>query len=68
MIRAFQVLGTSGVGDPSKSSMPIGEVLIFTAIGLPIGIIGLVVAVFAWNKTKSLRPDQNPSPPDHAAP
>ena len=68
MTQAFQTLGSSGVGDPSKLSMPVGEVLIPTAIGLLIGFIGFVVAVVAWMKSKNLRHDQESSPPDHAAP
>ncbi len=38
MIRAFSTLGTSGIGDPSKLSTAIGEVLIATASGLLIAI------------------------------
>jgi biopolymer transport protein ExbB len=35
---AFETLGTSGVGDPSKLSGAIGEVLVATASGLFIAI------------------------------
>lgn len=38
MITAFSVLGTSGIGDPSKLSAAIGEVLTATAAGLFIAI------------------------------
>jgi biopolymer transport protein ExbB len=38
MISAFATLGTSGIGDPSKLSAAIGEVLIATASGLLIAI------------------------------
>ena len=38
MIRAFQHLGTSGIGDPSGLSAAIGEVLVATASGLFIAI------------------------------
>ena len=38
MISAFATLGTSGIGDPSKLSGAIGEVLIATASGLLIAI------------------------------
>lgn len=38
MITAFSVLGTSGIGDPSKLSAAIGEVLTATASGLFIAI------------------------------
>lgn len=49
MMHAFSTLGTSGVGDPSKLSGAIGEVLISTALGFFGGMIGSVilgVAVF----------------------
>ncbi len=38
MIRAFSVLGNSGIGDPSQLSSAIGEVLVATASGLFIAI------------------------------
>ena len=38
MIRAFETLGTSGIGDPSSLAGAIGEVLIATASGLFIAI------------------------------
>ena len=38
MITAFDTLGTSGIGDPSKLSAAIGEVLVATASGLLIAI------------------------------
>ena len=38
MIRAFATLGESGIGDPSKLSSAIGEVLVATASGLFIAI------------------------------
>jgi biopolymer transport protein ExbB len=38
MMSAFATLGTSGVGDPSKLSAAIGEVLIATASGLFIAV------------------------------
>ena len=38
MIRAFSVLGSQGIGDPSKLSEAIGEVLVATASGLMIAI------------------------------
>ncbi len=38
MMNAFETLGTSGVGDPSKLSGAIGEVLVATASGLFIAI------------------------------
>lgn len=38
MIKAFATLGSSGIGDPSKLSAAIGEVLVATAAGLLIAI------------------------------
>ncbi len=38
MIKAFSTLGASGIGDPSKLSEAIGEVLVATASGLLIAI------------------------------
>lgn len=38
MIKAFATLGSSGIGDPSKLSAAIGEVLVATASGLFIAI------------------------------
>jgi biopolymer transport protein ExbB len=38
MIRAFETLGSSGIGDPSSLSAAIGEVLVATASGLFIAI------------------------------
>ena len=38
MIKAFRTLGTEGIGDPSKLSKAIGEVLVATASGLFIAI------------------------------
>jgi hypothetical protein len=49
MTHAFSTLSTDGVGDPSKLSAAIGEVLISTALGFWGGMIGFVclgVAVF----------------------
>ena len=49
MMNAFDALGTSGVGDPTKLSGAIGEVLIYTMTGFLVGFIGCIllgVAVF----------------------
>jgi hypothetical protein len=43
MMRAFSTLGANGVGDPSKLSAAIGEVLISTALGFFGGMIGSVI-------------------------
>jgi biopolymer transport protein ExbB len=42
MIKAFATLGSSGIGDPSKLAMAIGEVLICTASGLIVAIPAFV--------------------------
>ena len=41
MNRAFEALGTSGVGDPGKVSAAIGEVLTATFVGLIVNNIGV---------------------------
>ncbi|MCX6855376.1 MAG: MotA/TolQ/ExbB proton channel family protein [Verrucomicrobia bacterium] len=43
MMHDFSMLGTNGVGDPSKLSGAIGEVLISTALGFFGGMIGSVI-------------------------
>jgi hypothetical protein len=44
MMGAFDTLGTTpGVGDPARLSESIGHVLVSTAIGLVVGIIGLIL-------------------------
>ena len=48
MKRAFDILGSSGVGDPSTLSASVGETLVFTAAGLllfPVGAIILTVSL-----------------------
>ena len=53
MIGAFQTLGTSGIGDPSKLSGAIGEVLIATASGLLIAIPAFFS--FYWLRNRSAK-------------
>ena len=43
MIKAFDNLGTSGTGDPATLSAGIGEVLISTAAGLAVSLVGAVL-------------------------
>ncbi|MES2594161.1 MAG: MotA/TolQ/ExbB proton channel family protein [Verrucomicrobiota bacterium] len=43
MMKAFSTLGADGVGDPAQLSGAIGEVLISTAIGFAVGLIGFVL-------------------------
>ncbi len=50
MIRAFSVLGSSGIGDPSKLSEAIGEVLVATASGLFIAIPAFGAYYFLRNR------------------
>jgi hypothetical protein len=47
MMGAFNAIGSSGagIGDPSMLSSSIGHVLISTAIGFIVGIIGLVLLI-----------------------
>ena len=53
MISAFATLGTSGIGDPSKLSAAIGEVLIATASGLLIAIPAFFS--FYWLRNRSAK-------------
>ena len=51
MMHAFETLGASGMADPQRLSANIGEVLISTAIGFGVGLIGLAllcVALFVY--------------------
>lgn len=50
MMSAFETLGTSGVGDPSKLSAAIGEVLIATASGLFIAVPAFMFFYFLRNR------------------
>ncbi|HEX5176057.1 MAG TPA: MotA/TolQ/ExbB proton channel family protein [Chthoniobacteraceae bacterium] len=50
MIRAFATLGASGIGDPSKLSAAIGEVLTATASGLFIAIPAFTAFYFLRNR------------------
>lgn len=59
MMRAFEVLGKSGVADPNALSANIGGVLVFTAIGwllFPVGVIVLVLSLIFY-------PRRSDSPP-----
>lgn len=53
MMRAFATLGTSGVGDPSKLSAAIGEVLIATASGLFIAVPAFMMFYFLRNRLQA---------------
>lgn len=50
MIRAFAVLGSAGIGDPSSLSAAIGEVLVATASGLFIAIPAF--GAFYWLRNR----------------
>jgi biopolymer transport protein ExbB len=53
MIRAFDTLGSSGIGDPSSLSSAIGEVLTATASGLMIAIPAFGAFYFLRNRASS---------------
>lgn len=57
MMSAFETLGTSGVGDPSKLAGAIGEVLVATASGLFIAIPAFVFYYFLRNRVTKLMHD-----------
>lgn len=50
MMRAFATLGASGVGDPSRLSGAIGEVLIATATGLAVAVPAFMIFYFLRNR------------------
>ncbi len=50
MIKAFQTLGTGGIGDPSLLAAAIGEVLIATATGLVVAIPAFFLYYFFRNR------------------
>ena len=50
MIKAFNTLGSSGIGDPSKLAGAIGEVLVATASGLFIAVPAFMMFYFLRNK------------------
>ncbi|MDR2863105.1 MAG: MotA/TolQ/ExbB proton channel family protein [Puniceicoccales bacterium] len=50
MMSAFATLGSSGVGDPSKLSAAIGEVLVATAMGLLLAIPAFVLYYVLRNR------------------
>ncbi len=50
MIRAFATLGSAGIGDPTKLSSAIGEVLVATASGLIIAIPAFMAFYFLKNR------------------
>lgn len=53
MIKAFKVLGSSGIGDPSQLSAAIGEVLVATAAGLFIAIPAFFFFYMLRNRLQS---------------
>lgn len=54
MIKAFQTLGTGGIGDPSLLAAAIGEVLIATATGLLVAIPAFFLYYFFKNRLQSV--------------
>ncbi|MBX7207988.1 MAG: MotA/TolQ/ExbB proton channel family protein [Verrucomicrobiaceae bacterium] len=63
MLHAFHTLGSSGHGDPSRLSMAIGGVLFATFGGVLVGFIGLVVAIVARWRVRSLVSPPSPDAP-----
>jgi biopolymer transport protein ExbB len=51
MISAFETLGTSGIGDPSKLASAIGEVLVATFSGLLIAVPAFGLYYFLRNRS-----------------
>ena len=59
MIKAFQSLGASGIGDPSGLSAAIGEVLVATASGLFVAIPAFGMFYFVKARATSMIHDVN---------
>jgi len=62
MSKAFETLGSSGIGDPHALGEKIGEALIAATVGLgllPVGILVLVVSLL------KLRKDQRQAAASH---
>ena len=57
MIKAFAVLGSQGIGDPSSLSAAIGEVLVATAAGLFIAIPAFTSYYFLRNRAAKVLHD-----------
>lgn len=53
MIRAFNTLGSDGIGDPGKLAGAIGEVLIATASGLFVAIPAFIAFYYLRNRSAS---------------
>ncbi len=54
MIKAFQTLGSGGIGDPSKLAAAIGEVLVATATGLMVAIPAFFLYYFFRNRLQQV--------------
>ncbi len=54
MIKAFQTIGTGGIGDPSKLAANIGEVLVATAGGLSVAIPAFFLYYFFRNRLQQV--------------
>lgn len=53
MIRAFETLGTAGIGDPGALAGAIGEVLIATASGLFVAIPAFIAFYYLRNRSSA---------------
>lgn len=53
MIKAFDTMGSSGIGDPSGLSAAIGEVLVATASGLFVAIPAFMAYYYLRNRTQA---------------
>ena len=45
MLRAFNELGSTGIGDPSHLSQAIGQTLMGTMLGMLVGLVGVVLLI-----------------------
>ena len=64
MMRSFHTLGAAGVADPTKLSSDISITLISTAVGLAVGLIGLVtvlagIGIWLVDRNKEMPQNEN---------
>lgn len=64
MTQSFEVLGSSGVGDPEQLSAAIGDTLMSTAVGMAIGFAGValfLLGLICWLVSRNKKPTVAPA-------
>jgi len=59
IVRAFKQLDAQSVGDPSYTSVAIGETLVSAFAGMIVGLPGIILLVFSLSRFRRL-PSQTP--------